>query len=65
MVGLKIDTGESVTFKEAMTNFIKQYLDVDVKVDRAYKLENRTCVLKLENLQDKTMILQSKSKLRN
>lgn len=62
--GLTIDTSDTKQLKEAMSNFIKKELDLDVKIEAAYKLGNKTCLVRMENREDKIKIMENKKKLR-
>lgn len=43
---------------------MKKELDIDVKISRAFKLENETCLVKTENSEEKTKIMLNENKLR-
>lgn len=65
MYGLKIDTNDSKTLKQATEKFMEQQLNINVRVNTANKIGDKTCLIKLETEQDKEEIMKNKSKLRN
>ena len=64
MTGLKIDTADTKTLRETTEKFLEQHLEVKVRVKAAHKLGQRTCLVQLENLQDKEDIMRNKQKLK-
>ncbi|XP_050508853.1 uncharacterized protein LOC114333788 [Diabrotica virgifera virgifera] len=63
--GLKINTNDEAALKEKMTNFIKQHLEENTKIEKAVKLGDRTCLLKMESIEEKNKVMKKKSKLRH
>ncbi|XP_050507273.1 uncharacterized protein LOC126884954 [Diabrotica virgifera virgifera] len=64
MNGLRIDTYEQAGLKETTNNFIKQHLGVEVKIRNAHKLGENTCLIELENQEEKRKIMEKKYKLK-
>lgn len=62
--GLPMDTNNPNELKATMTNFIETELGIEVKIDEVYKLSNKTCLVKTNNINEKEKIMQNKSKLR-
>lgn len=63
--GIEIDTSDGKIIKEAMENLIKKHVKVDVEIYSAHKLGKATCLVKMNNNQDKTKVMQNKNRLRN
>ncbi|KAK9712760.1 hypothetical protein QE152_g24755 [Popillia japonica] len=64
MTGLPIDTDNTNILKEAMENFIKEHLEIDVKVQIATKLGAKTCLIALGSKEEKFKIIENKKKLK-
>ncbi|KAK9738929.1 hypothetical protein QE152_g9439 [Popillia japonica] len=64
MTGLPIDTDNTNVLKEAMENFIKEHLEIDVKVQIATKLGAETCLIALGSKEEKFKIMENKKKLK-
>ena len=64
LTGLKMDTADTKTLRKSTENFLEQHLEVKVKVKAAHRLGQNTCLIQLENLQDKEDIMRNKQKLR-
>uniref|UniRef100_A0A6P7FC70 Uncharacterized protein PF11_0207-like isoform X1 n=1 Tax=Diabrotica virgifera virgifera TaxID=50390 RepID=A0A6P7FC70_DIAVI len=65
MNGLTIDTYEQGAIKEAMLNLFKGHMEIEVKIKNAYKLGTKTCLIELEDQEDKIKVMKNKSKLKN
>ncbi|XP_050516710.1 uncharacterized protein LOC126891577 [Diabrotica virgifera virgifera] len=65
ITGLKIDANDEAELKEKMTNFIKQHLEENTKIEKAVKLGDRTCLLKMGSIEEKNKVMKKKSKLRH
>uniref|UniRef100_A0A6P7GZJ8 Uncharacterized protein PF11_0207-like n=1 Tax=Diabrotica virgifera virgifera TaxID=50390 RepID=A0A6P7GZJ8_DIAVI len=65
MNGLTIDTYEQGAIKEAMLNLFKGHMEIEVKIKNAYKLGIKTCLIELEDQEDKIKVMKNKSKLKN
>ncbi|KAJ3658574.1 hypothetical protein Zmor_010306 [Zophobas morio] len=63
--GLKIDTNENEIIKEAMENFMKKELETEVEINKAYKINEKTCIMELKHFEDKIKMLRAKGKLIN
>uniref|UniRef100_A0A6P7GP88 Golgin subfamily A member 6-like protein 7 n=1 Tax=Diabrotica virgifera virgifera TaxID=50390 RepID=A0A6P7GP88_DIAVI len=51
--GMTIDTGDRRLLKETMENFMKKELDINIKIEEAVKLGNKTCLVRLPNKEEK------------
>uniref|UniRef100_A0A6P7H1E8 Golgin subfamily A member 6-like protein 7 n=1 Tax=Diabrotica virgifera virgifera TaxID=50390 RepID=A0A6P7H1E8_DIAVI len=51
--GMTIDTGDRRLLKETMENFMKKKLDINIKIEEAVKLGNKTCLVRLPNKEEK------------
>ncbi|KAK9675038.1 hypothetical protein QE152_g40691 [Popillia japonica] len=60
-----MQTNDKQELKEAMQEFLKKYLEVDMTVRNACKLGKQTCLLELENTTDKIEVMKKKNKLRS
>uniref|UniRef100_A0A6P7GLW0 Golgin subfamily A member 6-like protein 7 n=1 Tax=Diabrotica virgifera virgifera TaxID=50390 RepID=A0A6P7GLW0_DIAVI len=56
--GMTIDTGDRRLLKETMENFMKKELDINIKIEEAVKLGNKTCLVRLPNKEEKIKELQ-------
>lgn len=63
--GLTINSTDQNTLKDTMNTFVKKELDIDINVRSARKLGQKTCLLELDNIDEKYRVMQNKSKLRN
>jgi hypothetical protein len=63
--GLEINTNDTKILKEGMRNLIGKELGIEVQVKMAYKLGIKTCLIELENEEDKEKIMKNKYKLKN
>uniref|UniRef100_A0A6P7GYW0 Uncharacterized protein LOC114348580 n=1 Tax=Diabrotica virgifera virgifera TaxID=50390 RepID=A0A6P7GYW0_DIAVI len=62
--GLTIDTYEQARLKGKINNFIKHHLGIEVKIRNAHKLGEKTCLIELENQEEKRKIMEKKYKLK-
>lgn len=62
--GLEIDTSDPGVLKEVMTAFMCKELNIEVKIDEAFKLGNKMCLIKTASKDEKNKIMQNKNKLR-
>ncbi|KAK4886551.1 hypothetical protein RN001_002822 [Aquatica leii] len=60
--GMKIKTNETSTLIPQVENFMKDYLEVEVKVKDSFTLGTNLCLVKLENGKDKEKIMINKKK---
>ncbi|XP_023312131.1 spectrin alpha chain, non-erythrocytic 1-like [Anoplophora glabripennis] len=65
ITGMIIDTDDAKALKETMANFLEMKLNVEVKLKRVRKLGQKTCLMELSSEEDKKMVMENKSKLRN
>lgn len=65
ITGLTMDTYETDKLREGAEKFIKQNLQVDVKIKSATKIGQMTCLIELNHSKDKENIMKNKSKLKN
>lgn len=65
LTGLRIDTNKEDELKEAMANFIKTQLDVEVQIKKAYKLGEKVCLVEMDKREDKSNVMKNKSKLKS
>lgn len=65
MSGVDISTSDPKQLSQTMKNFIKAHLQIEVEVKSAVKLGQKTCLIKLGNAMEKTIVMQNKAKLRN
>lgn len=63
--GLKVDTDDRNILKEAVKNFMDKELEIDVKIEMATRLGERTCLVKLKDIEEKEKVMRNKSKLKN
>lgn len=63
--GLSMDMEDPGSLTKAIENIIKKYLELDIKVKNAKKIGNQTCLVELNNVDEKNEILQNKHKLKN
>lgn len=63
--GVEIDSKNREIISGAMENMIKQYMDVEVKIKNAYKINDRTCLIEIDNFNQKLEVLKNKHKLKN
>lgn len=63
--GLKFEGEDVNTMKDKMEKFIKENLQVEVKITAAYKIGEKKNVIEVEDLGKKLEILKNKSKLRH
>ncbi|KAK5648823.1 hypothetical protein RI129_003715, partial [Pyrocoelia pectoralis] len=61
--GLTMDA-EETTLVAVMEKFLKDKLEVEIKVKSAYKIGQKSCVVKLRNEEDKGKVMEKKVKLR-
>lgn len=64
MQGLTINSNDRNIIKEEMGNFIKEKLEIEIKINNAVKLGNATCMLELDNLDEKIAVMKNKYKLK-
>lgn len=64
MQGLAIDTNNQGLLKEVVRNIMKKHLEIDVKIKSARKLGQKTCLIELENVEEKIKVMINKNKLR-
>lgn len=62
--GLQIDTNNPNELKEGAKNFIEKELGVEIRIESAIKLAEKTCLIELNSKTDKMVIMNNKSKLR-
>lgn len=62
--GIPMKNSNPNKLKETITDFMKKELGIDVKIDEAYKLSEKTCLVKTTSRNEKMKIMQNKSKLR-
>lgn len=65
MTGLEVAASDPGVLKEATENFFRQNLKVETKVKSVHKLGPKTCLIQLEDEQQKREVMREKSKLRN
>jgi len=65
MSWLKFDTNNTEALKMTMCNFINTHLGVTVEIKETRKLGEKTCLIELENEQEKVKIMENKGKLKN
>ncbi|KAK9708944.1 hypothetical protein QE152_g26919 [Popillia japonica] len=63
--GLEISANNPKELKAEMENFIEKELGAAIKIESATKLGEETCLVELNNKDDKATIMSNKSKLRN
>lgn len=62
--GWSVDGTEEKGIADKMQNFVRSELGVEVKVQHAYKINDKTCIVQTESVEDKVKILKAKNKLR-
>lgn len=62
--GLKLETEDRNTLKERVENFLKTALKVEINTTSVRKLNDKMCIVELENGNDKQKIMKRKAKLR-
>ncbi|KAK9728148.1 hypothetical protein QE152_g18169 [Popillia japonica] len=65
LTGMTMGTEDPRALKEVIENIIEEYLKLDIKIKNAKKIGNQTCLLELNNVDQKNKILQNKYKLKN
>ena len=51
--------------KEEMVRFIKDRLEVTIKIGECYKIRDKTLIVKLKSFKDKMETMKTKSRLRS
>ncbi|KAK9751975.1 hypothetical protein QE152_g4571 [Popillia japonica] len=62
--GLRVEEEDEAELKVKIKNFIAQHLKLEVSIKKAHKINNKTCVIKLEKFTDKLQILKEKKQLK-
>lgn len=65
IAGMDADTNDQRILKEAVTSLFRENLDIEVSIHSATRLGHKTCLVSLENKNDKIKVMENKSKLRN
>ncbi|XP_028138967.2 uncharacterized protein LOC114333306 [Diabrotica virgifera virgifera] len=63
--GLTIDTIDRNALKQAVGNFMEKEMNINVQIEEAIKLGEKTCLVKLQNKFEKEKIMQNKAKLKH
>lgn len=63
--GLEVKSNNNEVLKEEMERFIKERLEVTIKIKECYKIRDKTLIIKLKSFKDKMEIMKTKNKLRN
>lgn len=63
--GVTMNTYDKDRIKEKIKNLFKQHLQVDIEIKSAKRLGEKTCLVELNNTEDKLKVMKCKSKLRN
>uniref|UniRef100_A0A6P7GE85 Uncharacterized protein PF11_0207-like n=1 Tax=Diabrotica virgifera virgifera TaxID=50390 RepID=A0A6P7GE85_DIAVI len=58
-------TEDPKTLKEEMTNMLGNYLGVKINIKRSQKIGLQTCLIELEDEEEKATVLRNKHKLKN
>lgn len=64
ITGLQIDSRNESEIKNTVEHFINKYLQENIKIESAVKLGERTCLIRMNNLEEKIRVMEKKSKLR-
>lgn len=64
MTGLELKTGKPQELKEEVKECLDKYLELESKITSVKKLSEKSCIVELENLQEKEKIMKEKAKLR-
>lgn len=62
--GIDTNSNNRDALKENIEKFVEQHLEVDATFKTITRLGPKTCVIQLDNMKDKTRILENKSKLK-
>lgn len=65
ITGLDTRANGNEEIKSEMETFLREKLNVEVKIDSATKISNKHCLITTASLQDKIGVLKNKSKLRS
>lgn len=64
VTGLEIDQYDTEALTEKMGDVFKDHLQVEVNIKKAFKLGKKTCLIELNNSEDKKAVMQNKYKLK-
>lgn len=64
MTGMTIDSTDPKILTETVSNFLKEHLGVRVEIKSAHRLGQKTCLIQLNNVEDKENIMYNKHKLK-
>lgn len=63
VTGMIIEKNERRPLKDSIGNFLKNNLEVDVKIATAYKMGNEKSVVEMEGFEEKMVVMRNKYKL--
>lgn len=64
LTGVKVDTNDAAILKELTKKFFQRSLQIDIAPKKVSKIGEKTCVIEMNNEQEKKMIMENKYKLR-
>lgn len=65
MQGIPIDTEDAKILKQAIEDFMRKEMNIQVNIEEAVKIGRETCLIRMKNAQEKETVMQNKSKLRS
>ncbi|VEN37592.1 unnamed protein product [Callosobruchus maculatus] len=65
MSGREIHTYDQAVLKEEISNFIQTHLKIETKIKATRKLGPKTCLIELEDQQEKMKIMKNKARLKD
>lgn len=65
ITGLPIKTTNPNTLKKEVNDFIRENLEINIEIQDAHKINEKTCSVKLKDAYDKKLVMENKRKLKN